>query len=315
MTSPRFSVVIPAWNVESWLPETIASVQNQTITDWELIVVDDGSTDGTAAIVKNVDDARVRLISQPNSGVSIARNRGIAESRGEFIAFLDADDLWSPTHLQRAQEYFDRFPEGQWYAGRTIKQIDPPTKWDDVPGFDEYCYFTDVGDFLPNCSSVVIRRSFISDIPELFPPHVPYGEDIVAWARLACKKPIYGSGRAPSAFYRCRGSSAMETRQLNRGREFTGADRYFSLNAEIMLPSTYTTEARRFVQMRILQGMRGIIERRALKSEFTDMLDRYKVQLGPVFTLWIRLFAFLLRILVWVFTKPMQSYLVRHRAH
>lgn len=313
MTSPRFSIVIPAWNVERWLPETIASVRAQTVTDWELIVVDDGSTDGTAAIVKGQDDDRVRLISQPNSGVSIARNRGISEARGEFIAFLDADDLWSPTHLQRAQEYFDRFPEGQWYAGRTIRKVDPPQKWDEAQGFDEHCYFTDNGDFLPNSSSVVIRRSFISDIPELFPAHVPYGEDIVAWARLACKNPIFGSGKAVSVFYRCRQGSAMATRRSDRESE--QVKRYLAQYDDLVLPAAYAKEARLFVQMRIIHGLRGIIERRALKSEFTEMIDRYQGWLGPVFTLWIRLFTFLLRVLVWAFKQPMQHYLVRHRAH
>ena len=313
MSSPRFSIVIPAWNVERWLPETIASVRAQTVTDWELIIVDDGSTDGTAAIVKGLDDARVRLISQPNSGVSIARNRGISEARGEFIAFLDADDLWSPTHLQRAQGYFESFPEGQWYAGRKIGATQPPGGWDEGLEVDEHCYFADSGDFLPNSSSVVLRRSFISDIPELFPAHVPYGEDIVAWARLACKNPIFGSGKVVSVFYRCRQGSAMETRSSNK--ELERENRYLALHDELVLPSIHSKEARLFVQMRILQGMRGIMERRALKSEFTEMIDRYQGKLGPVFTLWIRLFTFLLRVLVWAFKQPMQHYLVRHRAH
>lgn len=313
MTSPRFSIVIPAWNVEHWLPETIASVQAQTETDWELIVVDDGSTDGTAAVVQAVHDDRVRLISQSNRGVSIARNRGIAESRGTLIAFLDADDLWSPTHLQRADEYFSRFPEGQWYAGRKVSQAYPPTMWEDSLEIEEHCYFTDVGVFLPHSSSVVVRRSFLDDLPELFPPCVPYGEDIIAWARLACKKPIFGTGKVVSAFYRCRDSGAMATRR--KLSEFEKADRYFAMHHALVLPAEYTKEARRFVQMRILQGMRSIMERRALKSEFTEMLDRYQSQLGPLFTLWIRLFTFLLRVLVWAFKQPIQHYLVKHRAH
>lgn len=313
MTTPRFSIVIPAWNVERWLSETIASVQAQTETDWELIVVDDGSTDGTAAVVQAVDDDRVRLISQPNSGVSIARNRGIAESRGKLIAFLDADDLWSPTHLQRAYGYFSRFPEGQWYAGRTIRQIHPPTRWEESLDTDEHCYFSDSGDFLPNSSSIVIRRSFINDFPELFPPRVPYGEDIIAWARLACKKPIFGAGKVVSAFYRCREGSAMDTKK--HGCEFEKENQFLSLHAGLNLPATYMKEAQLFVHLRILYGMRSIMERRALKSEFTEMIDRYQGQLGPLFTLWIRLFTFLLRVLVWAFKQPIQHYLVRHRAH
>ena len=105
----------------------------------------------------------------------------------------------------------------------------------------------------------------------------------------------------------------METR--SRNQELERENRYLALHDELVLPSTYSKEARLFVQMRILQGLRGIMERRALKSEFTEMIDRYQVRLGPVFTLWIRLFTFLLRVLVWAFKQPMQHYLVRHRAH
>ena len=105
----------------------------------------------------------------------------------------------------------------------------------------------------------------------------------------------------------------METRSSNK--ELERENRYLALHDELVLPSIHSKEARLFVQMRILQGMRGIMERRALKSEFTEMIDRYQGKLGPVFTLWIRLFTFLLRVLVWAFKQPMQHYLVRHRAH
>jgi glycosyltransferase involved in cell wall biosynthesis len=98
---PQVSVVIPAYNAAPVLPEAIASVQDQTFTDWELIIVDDGSRDGTADIAHQLaeTDNRIRVIHQNNQGVSVARNIGVSQSCGSIIAFLDADDLWVPTKL------------------------------------------------------------------------------------------------------------------------------------------------------------------------------------------------------------------------
>jgi glycosyltransferase involved in cell wall biosynthesis len=104
-TPPTVSVVIPAYNAAQFLPAAIASVQAQTLTDWELLIIDDGSIDHTAAVVQPFlqRDRRIQLIRQTNQGVSAARTHGVEHSQGDLIAFLDADDLWLPhklaTHL------------------------------------------------------------------------------------------------------------------------------------------------------------------------------------------------------------------------
>lgn len=94
------SVIIPAYNAEKTIKKTIKSVLNQTFSDWELIVVDDGSTDSTKEVVAEIKDNRISLFSFPNAGVSAARNRGVNKSSGEFLAFIDADDLWTPDKLE-----------------------------------------------------------------------------------------------------------------------------------------------------------------------------------------------------------------------
>ena len=96
------SVIIPVYNAEKWLTEALESLQGQTYGDFEAILVDDGSTDRSAAICRNFcnKDARFRLISQPNSGVSSARNRGIDSANGEWIAFMDSDDIMPPDALE-----------------------------------------------------------------------------------------------------------------------------------------------------------------------------------------------------------------------
>ena len=107
--APRVSVIIPAWNAESTLGETLASVSAQTIADIEIFVVDDGSTDGTAAIAQYSarDDRRIRLIRRANAGVAAARNAGLFQARAAHAAWLDADDLWHPTKLERQLRLVD----------------------------------------------------------------------------------------------------------------------------------------------------------------------------------------------------------------
>ena len=100
MQTVTVSVIMPAHNRETFIRDSIDSVLAQTFTDFELIVVDDGSTDTTAAIVKSYTDPRIRLIRQPNQGVSVARNTGLEAAQGEFITFLDSDDLYYPEFLK-----------------------------------------------------------------------------------------------------------------------------------------------------------------------------------------------------------------------
>lgn len=104
---PAISVVVPIYNAAPHIVQTLRSVQNQSLSNWELIAVDDGSSDDSGAIVAMAarDDARIQLLSQPNAGVSVARNRGVARSRAPLIAFLDADDLWHPDKLRLHVEY------------------------------------------------------------------------------------------------------------------------------------------------------------------------------------------------------------------
>ena len=106
----RVSIIMPCYNAARFIGEAVASVIDQTEVSWELLVVDDGSTDGSGDVVRRIADPRVRLISQENAGVSAARNAGLSESRGEFVAFLDADDRMRPERLRAALDVFDRHP-------------------------------------------------------------------------------------------------------------------------------------------------------------------------------------------------------------
>ncbi|MDR3633651.1 MAG: glycosyltransferase family 2 protein [Isosphaeraceae bacterium] len=100
--APRVSVVVPAYNVESWVGQAIASVLAQTEPSLELLLIDDGSTDATRDVIRSINDSRIRLVeNERNRGVSAARNLAISQARGEWIALLDADDWWAPQRLER----------------------------------------------------------------------------------------------------------------------------------------------------------------------------------------------------------------------
>jgi len=111
MIHPLVSIAMPAYNASRFIAETIKSVQAQTFADWELVIVNDGSTDETVEIIQSFADSRIHLISQPNQGRGPARARAMRLTRGEHIAFLDADDLWEPEMLEMCLDTFKAHPE------------------------------------------------------------------------------------------------------------------------------------------------------------------------------------------------------------
>ena len=111
--TPVISVIIPCFNYGALLPETVQSVQSQTFTNWECIIVNDGSTDTTAEVAESLAacDPRIRLVQQKNAGPSVARNMGLRVARGQYLQFLDADDLLQPRKWERQAAYLDAHPE------------------------------------------------------------------------------------------------------------------------------------------------------------------------------------------------------------
>jgi glycosyltransferase involved in cell wall biosynthesis len=121
---PLISIIIPTYNRASFLKEAIESVLAQTYENWELIIVDDGSTDNTSELVKKFTDKRISYLCQQNTGAPLARNKGIQKAKGDYIAFLDSDDIWLPQKIQKQLEVFkiSRFNPGVVYTG--IQYID-----------------------------------------------------------------------------------------------------------------------------------------------------------------------------------------------
>jgi glycosyltransferase involved in cell wall biosynthesis len=127
--SPQFSVVIPAFNSAAFLGETLEGVAAQTFTDFEVIVVDDGSTDDTAAVVKAYAGG-ARYVQQQNAGPAVARNKGVGLARGELIAFCDHDDIWNPRHLEVMARCFEEHPaaalcfgDAAYFGARVAQEV------------------------------------------------------------------------------------------------------------------------------------------------------------------------------------------------
>ena len=193
------SVIIPLYNKERQIRATLESVLNQSYTDFEIIVVDDGSTDGSAAIVESVQDARLRLIRQENGGVSAARNRGIREARGEYVAFLDADDLWDPDFLKTLHQLSVLYPDSSVYACN-YDFVSPdgthrPTIIRRLPFTGAHGILSNYFEVAscshpPICSiSIMVKKEAMQAIGG-FPLGIKSGEDLLTWARLACSYKI-----------------------------------------------------------------------------------------------------------------------------
>jgi glycosyltransferase involved in cell wall biosynthesis len=110
---PRFSIVIPLYNKENFIKKTIQSALDQTIQEFEVIIIDDGSTDNSLRKVEEFNDKRIRVFKQKNKGASAARNKGVELSNHKWIAFLDADDIWYHNHLEELNNCIDNLPEAQ----------------------------------------------------------------------------------------------------------------------------------------------------------------------------------------------------------
>ncbi len=186
---PTISVVIPAYNAEKTILETIESVRQQTFTDFELIVIDDGSSDHTAELINAIADDRLRLFSYENGGLSIARNRGIDRASGEFIAFLDADDLWTPDKLELQLEALQKHPDAGGAYSWTIHMSQDGKMINDGGSvhFEGNVYSELlVSNFLTNGSNPLIRRTAIESVSG-FDPALASAEDWEYWLRLAAQ--------------------------------------------------------------------------------------------------------------------------------
>lgn len=207
---PKVSIIIPAYNAMKYLPETVENVLQQTFKDYEVIIVNDGSSDEIVQWVTDLNHPQVVLVSQENQGLSGARNTGIQQAQGEYVALLDADDLWHPSKLEKQVQILDQCPKAglvyTWTAlideqgqptGRFFKTEDEGNVWHKLITFN-----------MVGCGSVPLIRRSCFDTVGLFDRNLKsFVEDWDLWLRMA---PHYEFKvvKEPLVYYRQLTSSA-----------------------------------------------------------------------------------------------------------
>ncbi len=200
---PLISVIIPTYNGEKTIIETIESVLNQTFQDFELIVINDGSQDSTLEIVSCIQDSRLKVLSYPNAGLAASRNRGISQAVGEYISFIDDDDLWTPDKLEAQLKVLQDNPEAA-VAYSWTDYIDESSKFLRRGGYStasgDVLAKLLVVDFLENGSNALIRRQALIEIGG-FDESLPAAEDWDIFLRLAARYPFVAIP-SPQILYR-----------------------------------------------------------------------------------------------------------------
>lgn len=196
-----FSVVIPLYNKELSVKDTIQSVLDQTFTDFEIIIVNDGSTDNSLQLILEFTDPRIRIVDKTNGGVSSARNRGIAEARYEWIAFLDGDDIWKKNHLEVVHNMIIRYPEDNVFCTSFIRSNQQlPARLDaDIQVIEDY-FKEAIKDHFYWTSATCINCS-VFELVGNFNERYNRGEDLDLWARIGRKYRFIKSNKV-TAIYR-----------------------------------------------------------------------------------------------------------------
>ena len=186
---PTISIITPAYNAERTILETVESVQKQTYSDFELIIVDDGSKDRTVELLQSIEDQRLKIFSYENGGVAIARNRGLSHATGDLIAFIDADDLWTPDKLELQLAALQKHPEaGVAYSWTYFMSDKGESITPAKPVFVEGNVYAKllVDNFLAHGSNPLIRREAIESVGE-FDSSFPHCADWDFYLRLAAR--------------------------------------------------------------------------------------------------------------------------------
>jgi glycosyltransferase involved in cell wall biosynthesis len=259
---PRVSVVIPLYNKADVLKDTLAAVLRQTVQAFEVIIVDDGSTDGGGALVEAVQDPRFRLLRQANLGVSAARNRGILEAQAEWVALLDADDLWLGSHLADLVSAAEDAGVIGAFTNYIFERSGLPAVSYAVPSqrVDNYFSFALAnGGYPMHSSAVLFRREQLINCG-LFAVGKSMGEDLDMWCRLAFHGSFQYLAR-PSATYRNALDSGAVARHFKKAAPFpVFAQRLPKMISDGEVPEHLVTSARRYANFLLLEHARALLD-------------------------------------------------------
>lgn len=221
-----FSIIIPLYNKEKFIENTIQSVFNQTFQDFEIIIINDGSTDRSEEIVMQLKDSRIKYFSKENGGVSTARNFGIKNAKSDYITFIDADDYWFPEFLSTIFEKIKSFPQQKVFAGaieiETLKKTFPAQYSIKKSGeFEIVNYFKASLKETVICTSCAVFHKSIFDEIGLFDSKIKSGQDTDLWIRIGLIYPVLFIWKVMARYVYDDKSLSKNTTFLNNKMDFS----------------------------------------------------------------------------------------------
>jgi glycosyltransferase involved in cell wall biosynthesis len=276
----KFTVVIPLYNKERHIERAIKSVLNQIFQGFEVIVVDDGSTDNSLTQLIRIKDNRIRIIKKKNGGVSSARNKGIDEANYDYIGFLDADDMWKPDFLESIKNLIDKYPKaGAYCTAFEIKKEDGTLvaspnfnyfkkDWHGI--IDDYFKYALNGPLI-SASSIVIPKRVFNNIGG-FPLGIKRGEDLDMWMRIALNYDIAYFNRVCATYFR-----NAENRACNKKSKLIDSSSSYAedILIEIKELGSHSIYFEEYMVKRIIDKARYMIEEDNRK-EARKLLYKYR---------------------------------------
>ena len=209
---PLVSVITPCYNMEKFVAATIESVRNQTYPHWEMLIVDDASTDGTAAIIQSLaeQDGRIRVAVKPSHiGIADSRNHAIQMAKGHYLAFLDADDLWHPDKLERQLQFMQEKQVGFSFSSYDLVDETGTPLEKIIEATHDMSYTDYLRNTIIGCSTVMVNTDKVGLVSV---PHFRTSEDTATWLDILKKGHIAHAIQQPLVSYRIRRKSASSNK-------------------------------------------------------------------------------------------------------
>jgi len=224
---PKLSVIIAVYNKEKHIAKTLESLLAQTFTDFEIIIVNDGSTDGSEAIIKSFDDKRIHYFTQENQGAAAGRNAAISKAKAPYIALLDADDYWYPHYLEEQNRLIENYPDESVFA--TAQELVKNNKTYPQPyslpidfGSDGVVNYFEASNraSILHSSSTVLKKEVFDQVGK-YNPSIKSGQDTDLYIRIGLKYPIVFSRKICSSYFILENSLFRSSASLAEKADFS----------------------------------------------------------------------------------------------
>ena len=295
-----FSVIMPVYNGEKFIDDAVKSVCAQTYDNWELIIVNDGSKDNTADVLKKYEsNSQIKIIHKENGGVSVARNTAISASKGEYIVFLDADDVWHTNHLEVMNELITEYPDAGLYAtftrtelvnGGIIEECEFFKDKPDVVYLEDFfeAYYNDKSAMIFNITTACFSRKAL-DVTGLFPVGCAIGEDLELALRVAAYFPVVLCKKATGTYKK---TNSTATKDISFDPDWKFFDTVNNLYSDSRIGSDKKENLKKIMQWFTMRKARHLVicgRRKEAFSAYRDIGNDPKLLKDKLITLAILL--------------------------